>query len=185
MKDSSRVCGHKFVKFSKCGPLWSKHSRMPLISGLYISQCLCINSEAFESTICRKSTDNIFDKYFVNFSEFTWRDHIDDDIDGVHPAVPWVEDHWLKIDRTNMVICKNYESPPWGVWCWGFCQRCVQLSAEQWRSRRPARDATCRMHTGLGGFFYWTRLLRNWIGWKIIVWSRAGLEKIETLLILF
>ena len=151
MKNSSRV-GTNSINSQTVALSDRNISECPWLVA-YLSQCLCINSEAFVSTICCKSTDNIFDKYFVNFSEFTWRDHIDDDIDGVHPAIPWVEDHWLKIDRINLVICKHHESPPWGVWCWGLCQRCVQLSAEQWRSHMPRRDATSSHAYRSGGIF--------------------------------
>ena len=45
---------------------------------------------------CCKSSKDIFKKHFVNFSELAWRDHVDDDVDCVHPTIPGVECHRLK-----------------------------------------------------------------------------------------
>ena len=102
--------------------------------------------------IC-KSMKNIFKEYFVNFSEFAWRDHIDDDVDWVHPTVPGVEYHWLKKCESQIqsfpiaflygtVSQKLPKISPWKASSPVFCRTYGQKLEAQWRLRRQSRDAT-------------------------------------------
>ena len=62
--------------------------------------CLCWSLRCSQETQFSpktfKSSKDIFKNYFINFSELAWRDHVDDDVDCIHPRIPGVEYHWLK-----------------------------------------------------------------------------------------
>ena len=62
--------------------------------------CLCWSLRCSQETQFSPKTfkysKDIFKKYLINFSELAWRDHVDDDVDCIHPRIPGVEYHWLK-----------------------------------------------------------------------------------------
>ena len=129
------------------------------------SSCLrCSQKPKFSPKIC-KSKKNIFKEHFVNFSEFAWRDHVDDDVDWVHPTVPGVEYHWLKrcesqFNLIQLLFCmelnlKNFRK-------YHLKRRHPQSFVEHMgkNSRRSedcvgkAETQHCHMHASLGMWSY-------------------------------